>query len=84
MGLKAKSSLSGPMFSRAVRDDDYLKVEVKLNGVRDRLVDDKPSRAVSALPVTIIGVLREEPNVVTLADDDDSDLGLDVELLASG
>lgn len=60
----------------------YLKVEIKLDGVGDRLVHYKPSRAVPTL-VAISRVLREEPNMVSLADDDNCDLGVDPELLAS-
>lgn len=46
----------------------YLKVEIELDRVGDRLVHYKPSRAVPTL-VSISRVLREEPDMVALADD---------------
>lgn len=60
----------------------YLKVEIELDRVGDRLVHYKPSRAVPTL-VAISRVLREEPDMVALADDDNCDLGVDLELRAS-
>ena len=46
----------------------------------DFTVDHSPSRAVSA-PVPVSFILREEANVVALADHNDSYGGFDIELL---
>jgi hypothetical protein len=58
-----------------------LQVEVELDRMSDVRVDDGAGNAV-ARAVAFSLVLREEPNVMTFADHDDSDLRVDVQGLA--
>lgn len=58
-----------------------LQVEVELDGMHDVPVDDSASLAVTT-PVSLVWPRREEADVVSLADDDDSDSGLDVQARA--
>lgn len=51
-----------------------LEVEIELRWMRNIAIDDRPRWAVAA-PVGVL--LREEPDVVTLADHDEGDLRLD-------
>jgi hypothetical protein len=55
-----------------------LQVEVELDRMSDVRVDDGAGNAV-ARAVAFSLVLREEPNVMTFADHDDSDLRVDVQ-----
>ena len=58
-----------------------LQVKVELRWVRDVAVDDGTSRAVTA-SVRFIWSLREEPNVVALANHNHGDLCFDAQGLA--
>lgn len=69
---------------RESKTNTYLEVEVKLDGVDDRAVNDEPSRAVLTLPVALVLVPREEPDMMSLSDNNDRDLGVDFQLCASG
>jgi len=60
-----------------------LKVEVKLEGMRDHPVNDSPGETVSALvdfSFSHVCVFGEEPIMMTLAYDDKGDLGFDRKL----
>lgn len=61
----------------------YLKVEVKLYGIGDPMVDDESSRTVLTLPITLTLVPGEEPDMMSLPDNDDCDLGVDFEFRTS-
>jgi len=54
-----------------------LEIEVEFGRVGDLTINDRACWAV-ATPVRLPLVLREEPNVMSLADDDDGDGRFDV------
>lgn len=61
-----------------------LEIEVELDWVRNVCVDDGARGAVARALVALVRPLREEADVVALADDDDGDLWVDVEGFAGG
>lgn len=64
-------------------DGPNLKVKIELHGVGHRLIHYKSSGTVPTLLVALGRVLREEPDVVTLAYDYDRDFRVDVQFLTS-
>ena len=60
-----------------------LEVEVELGRVRDDRVDHSACGAVAQAVAGVLGMHGQETMVVALRDDDDGDLGLDVERGAS-
>jgi hypothetical protein len=67
--------------TRAEKTTVRLQVKVELGGMRDLAVNDGSSAAVSAA-VGVALALGEEADVVAFPDDENGDLGVDVEVLA--
>ena len=58
-----------------------LQIKVKFNGVDNVAIDDCAGGAISA-PIALVVIAREEANVVTLANNDKRDGGVETQFFA--